>query len=266
MEAQTEIPRIFITAQAADDPDSFGVDSWGVRPAVKKGDRVLFYVAGQGLSHVAITASDAEEDPKSGRWVADLNPSTYFRLSTPITVDIMKQTPVVKDWNLLKGRPFTDLYRKQPDPLEGDLREKLISLIESKNLRFSEWLENPNRPRFWVTVGILKNDPYLGELKVKQSLGWAVPEYCKLGDGVFMWVSERGFLYLFSVVEQPVEAGKDQYGPKQAGMKVEYRFDPPLLMEILKKDRVLKEWHLVKRNMQGAIQSQMIGINDDPGI
>ena len=54
--------RVFVTAQDVRDPDPFGAKTWGVRPQVRAGDVVLFFVQQTGLAYAAKASSSAVKE------------------------------------------------------------------------------------------------------------------------------------------------------------------------------------------------------------
>ena len=143
--------RIFITAQSKDDPESFGASSWGVRKEVKRGDIILFYVAGKGIPHAARARLNPVLKDNSEFWEAEIFVKSFKALKTPLPIKLLREIPDLKNWNVVSSRyPFTNLDKYQPGPLKGEVKNALLGLI------------NKNNPEFFLSLPHLPDLPYIG--------------------------------------------------------------------------------------------------------
>jgi predicted RNA-binding protein with PUA-like domain len=73
--------------------------------AMKEGDLALFYHSNEGKEIVAIAkiVKEAYQDPTSDdtNWVV-VDVAPYFKLAKPVTLEIIKQNPILKNMALVK--------------------------------------------------------------------------------------------------------------------------------------------------------------------
>jgi acylphosphatase len=137
-EPAATLPRIFVTAQGRDDPDPFGRPVWGVRPQVKPGDVLLVFTQQTGLAYAARAASEPRREAGSRRAVADIDPTSWYRLPSPLLVSELQSVPELSSWPVLPR--LSNLDRLQPGPLTDPVLGALIGALTERDPAFLGWL------------------------------------------------------------------------------------------------------------------------------
>ena len=133
--------RVFVTGQDVRDPDPFGAKTWGVRPQVRAGDAVLFFIRQAGLAYAAKASSSAVKE-EGARWAtADFDEKSWHRLEKPLPVRELQGIPELSEWKVLPR--LSHLDDVQPDPLEEPILSALVGAIEQRNPGFLGWLRTP---------------------------------------------------------------------------------------------------------------------------
>jgi acylphosphatase len=142
------LPRIFITAQGPRDPDPFGASEWGVRPQVRPGDVLLVFTPRGGLAYAARAASEPRKPTGSRYAIADVDPTSWFRLAEPVAVTELQSIPALSSWPVLPR--LTSLDRLQPGPLTEPVLGALVEAVAARNPAFLDWLTGATRRPYRV--------------------------------------------------------------------------------------------------------------------
>jgi acylphosphatase len=142
------LPRIFITAQGPRDPDPFGSSEWGVRPQVERGDVLLVFTPEAGLAYAARAASEPRRPPGSRYSIADIDPTSWFRLGRPLSVTELQAIPALSSWPVLPR--MSSLDRLQPDPLKEPILSALVGAVAERDPAFLPWLTRVERRPYRV--------------------------------------------------------------------------------------------------------------------